>query len=119
MTFLVQGTAKRVEADTIGGAIGYTAEQAPWQAIEDCPVPGYLVAADARKVSDIMCAIHDVYEVAAKLCVERSKENEAGTRMRAHEEARPEAACIEAALPRNGAMNQEKGFIAPFRGRRP
>jgi len=55
-----------VPVDSVVTATGYGSEQSLWSAIQDSPLPRHLLG-DARRVSNIMYAIWDAYEVASKL----------------------------------------------------
>ena len=55
-----------IPADTNVSAVGYTAAQEFWQAVQDSPLPKHIIG-DARRVSNIMYAIWDAYEVASRL----------------------------------------------------
>jgi 2-enoate reductase len=59
------GTEK-VAADTVITATGYASYRQLWDAIDGSPVPKHLLG-DARRVSNIMYAIWDAYEVASKI----------------------------------------------------
>ena len=59
------GTEK-VAADTVITATGYTSYRQLWEALDGSPVPKHLLG-DARRVSNIMYAIWDAYEVASKI----------------------------------------------------
>lgn len=66
LKFEVDGATHEVEADVIVTAIGYTSNQRLWQAIDQSGLPKHLLG-DARRVSNIMYAIWDAYEVTSKL----------------------------------------------------
>lgn len=60
------GGTVQVEADTVVTATGYASQKKLWDAIDSSPTPKHLLG-DARRVSNIMYAIWDAYEVASKI----------------------------------------------------
>jgi 2-enoate reductase len=61
--FEENGSTVEIDADTIIASIGYISDKSLYEAIKDCGADVHLIG-DATKVSNLMGAIWDAYEIA-------------------------------------------------------